>query len=64
VDVGHLYHGQQREQHQTHEYSCPGCVLLPAAAASTIWLESRQSTIPRLKDTSIGRASRGSGCSF
>jgi hypothetical protein len=45
VDVGHLDRGEQREQGETQDYGRPGCMLHPAATASVIWLESRQSTI-------------------
>jgi len=51
MDVGHLDHGQQRQQDQTQQSACTESACLAAATPSKIWLQSRQSTIPESKDT-------------
>lgn len=51
VDVGHLDHGQQRQQDQTHQSGCPESARLSATIFAHLRLKSSQLAVPNPKDT-------------
>jgi hypothetical protein len=51
VDVGHLDHGQQCQQDQTHQSRHTESVRLPAAIFAHLRLKSSQWAVLNLKDT-------------
>jgi hypothetical protein len=61
VHVGHLDHGQQREQGQTQQSGPPESAWLRAAVPTKMCLKSGQQTNPCFKDTQNWTRTRGGG---